>query len=176
MSIVFLVSFIVGLLLAARIMMFGIERSRSQHPAGERSFRLSPAVLSAFALVFGIVGYALTHRPAIRTASVLWIAFVAGLLIAIATARAVRRWWTITPEHEVDDERYVLQGHLARVTQAITPTRPGQVEFQFDTERRVLTAYGLDGMEVAAGTEVVIERIEDDVAYVEPWAAVEERL
>jgi hypothetical protein len=31
-------------------------------------------------------------------------------------------------------------------------------------------------MEVAAGTDVVIERIEDEVAFVEPWAAVEERL
>jgi membrane protein implicated in regulation of membrane protease activity len=176
MSIVFLVSFIVGLLLAARIMMFGIERSRADNPAGERSFRLSPAVLSAFTLVFGIVGYTLIRRPTFRVASVLWIAFIAGLVVSIATARAVRRWWTITPEHEVDDERYVLQGHLARVTQAITATRPGQVEFQIDAERRVLTAYGLDGMEVAAGTDVVIERIEDEVAFVEPWAAVEERL
>jgi len=176
MSIVFLASFIVGLLLAARIMMFGIERSRSQQPDSERSFRLTPAVLCAFALVFGIVGYVLVRQPTIRLASTLWISAASGLVVSVATARAVRRWWAVTPEHEVDDERYVLQGHLARVTQSISPTRPGQVEFEIDTERRVLSAYGLDGAEVAAGTEVVIERIEDDVAYVEPWAAVEERL
>jgi len=176
MSIVFLASFIVGLLLAARIMMFGIERSRSQHPDGERSFRLSPAVFAVFALVFGIVGYVLMRHPSIKTASTLWIALVSGIVASVATASAVRSWWAVTPEHEVDDERYILQGHLARVTESITPTRPGQVEFQIDSERRVLSAYGLDGAEVAAGTDVVIERIEDDVAYVEPWAAVEERL
>jgi hypothetical protein len=176
MSIVFLARFIVGLLLAARIMMFGIERARSQNPDGQRSFRLSPAVFCAFALVFGIVGYVLVRQPAIKTVSALWIALVSGLVAGIVTARAVRSWWAVTPEHEVDDERYVLQGHLARVTQPISSTRPGQVEFQIDTERRVLSAYGLDGAEVAVGTDVVIERIEDDVAYVEPWAAVEERL
>lgn len=176
MSILFVVSFIVGLVLAARIMMFGLERARDEHPGAERSFRLSPAVVAAFALVFGIVGYSLSRRPSIKPASVLWIAGVSGLAVAIAAVRAVRRWWAVTPEHEVDDERYILQGHLARVTQAIGSTRPGQVEFQIDADRRVLNAYGIDGMEVAAGTEVVIERVENDVAYVEPWAAVEERL
>ena len=135
MSIVFLVSFIIGLLLAARIMMFGIERARSENPAGERSFRLSPAVLSAFTLVFGIVGYALIQRPAIRLGSVLWISLVAAFIVSLAAARAVRRWWTVTPEHEVDDERYVLQGHLARVTQAITATRPRQTRSIASTPR-----------------------------------------
>ena len=54
MTIVYLASFIGGLLLAVRIMIAGVERSRTEHPAGERSFRLSPPVVSSFGLVFGL--------------------------------------------------------------------------------------------------------------------------
>jgi hypothetical protein len=34
----------------------------------------------------------------------------------------------------------------------------------------------IDGRGVAAGEEVCIERIEDEVAFVELWATVEQRL
>jgi hypothetical protein len=37
-------------------------------------------------------------------------------------------------------------------------------------------ALSLDGTAVAAGTEVVIDRLEEGVAYVEPWVQVEQRL
>src|SRR3954462_14466909 len=57
MSILFLVSFIGGLLLAVRVMMYGVERPREKSPSGERSFQLSPALLVSFAVVFGVVGY-----------------------------------------------------------------------------------------------------------------------
>jgi membrane protein implicated in regulation of membrane protease activity len=39
-----------------------------------------------------------------------------------------------------------------------------------------LRARSLDDASVDEGTEVVIERIEGDLAYVEPWVQVEERL
>ena len=42
--------------------------------------------------------------------------------------------------------------------------------------RRVLPARSFDDGTLAAGTEVVIERIEDDIAYVEAWLEVEKRL
>jgi hypothetical protein len=37
-------------------------------------------------------------------------------------------------------------------------------------------ARGLDGSVADRGVEVVIERIEENVAYVEPWVEVEKRL
>jgi hypothetical protein len=40
----------------------------------------------------------------------------------------------------------------------------------------VVRARGLDERALAIGTDVVIERIEDDLAYVEAWAEVEKRL
>ena len=59
MTILYLASFIGGLLLAVAVMIFGVERPRERHPTGERSFRLSPAPIGAFAVVFGVVGYIL---------------------------------------------------------------------------------------------------------------------
>src|SRR5262249_51799398 len=95
---------------------------------------------------------------------------------AIIAARLVKRWWRVVPEHDVDDERYVLQGHLARVTKSIGPDVEGEVELQLGTDRRVLRARNAVSGSIAANTDVVIERVEADVAYVESWADVEKRL
>jgi hypothetical protein len=50
------------------------------------------------------------------------------------------------------------------------------VAFEVGQQQRVLPARSLDDLALAAGTEVVIERIENDVAYVESWMEVEKRL
>jgi hypothetical protein len=176
MTILFLASFIGGLLLAVRIMIAGVERPRADHPSGERSFRLSPPMLSALATVFGITGYILSRRQLGTVVTQIAWAAVLGGLASFATARLVRDWWKVTPEHETDDERFVLQGHIARVTKAIGSDVEGEVAFEVGDERHVLRARGLDATALATGADVVIERIEDEIAYVESWAEVEKRL
>ena len=52
----------------------------------------------------------------------------------------------------------------------------GEVAFDIEGDHRVLRARSFDDGALAAGTEVVIERIENDVAYVEAWMEVEKRL
>jgi hypothetical protein len=176
MSIVYLASFIGGLLLAVRIMIAGVERSRDDHPAGERSFRLSPPIVSAFGVVFGLVGYLLGRREVGGRVTDIVIAGVLGAVAAIVTARLVRDWWKVTPEHETDDERYILQGHPARVTRAIRADLDGEVVFEVGDKRHVLRARGIDDTALSTGADVVIERIEDEIAYVESWVEVEKRL
>jgi membrane protein implicated in regulation of membrane protease activity len=176
MTIVYLASFIGGLLLAVRIMISGVERSRDEHPAGERSFRLSPPVVSSFAMVFGLVGYTLARMQIGIAVTQLAIAGVLGAVVAMITARLVRDWWKVTPEHETDDERFLLQGHPARVTRPIRADVDGEVVFEVENQRHVLRARGIDDTALPAGAEVVIERIEDEVAYVESWVEVEKRL
>ena len=176
MNIVYLASFIGGLLLAVRIMIAGVERSRDEHPEGERSFRLSPPVVSAFAVVFGLTGFILARREVGSSVTDVVIAGVLGAIVAIVTARLVRDWWKVTPEHETDDERYILQGHPARVTQAIRAEVDGEVVFEVENQRHVLRARGIDDTALPAGAEVIIERIEDEIAYVESWVEVEKRL
>jgi membrane protein implicated in regulation of membrane protease activity len=104
------------------------------------------------------------------------IAFGSGALAAIAAARLVSRWWKVTPEHDVDDERYILQGHVGRVTKPIRADVDGEVMFEIGTEARMMRARSFDESAMSAGTEVVIERVEGDVAYVEAWREVEKRL
>jgi hypothetical protein len=171
---VYLLAFIVGLMLAVRIMIRGVERPAASHPLRERSFRLSPAVLSAFGMLFGLTGYLLRAR--LSGVGLFASSVALGSIAALAAARLVTRWWAVVPEHDVDDERYVLQGHIARVTKSIRPEVDGEVAFEVEGERHVLRARGIDHGSLDVETEVVIERIEDDLAFVEPWAEVEKRL
>lgn len=175
MTVLYLASFIGGLILAVRIMTHGVERPRDEHPTGDRSFRLSPPVIVAFSMLFGAAGYLMT-RGGVSQSFALPVAALLGGAGAIIAANLVRKWWTVVPEHDVDDERYVLQGHLARVTKSIGPDVDGEVAFEFGGDRRRLRARGSLGEAIAADTDVVIERVEADVAYVEAWADVEKRL
>ena len=176
MTILYLVSFIGGLLLAVRVMIYGVERPREKSPLGERSFRLSPALIVAFSVVFGATGYIMTQRALLTNDARAALAAGLGVIAATAAARLVKRWWKVTPEHDIDDERYVLQGHLARVTKPIQSGVDGEVAFEYAEDRRVLRARSLDAGALPVGTDVVIERIEDDLAYVEAWGEVAKRL
>jgi membrane protein implicated in regulation of membrane protease activity len=176
MTILYLSSFIVGLLLAVRVMIRGVERAPDESPDGERSFRVSPAMVPVFAVVFGLVGYLLSHFSGAGWLTAFLIALVLGCVGALTTGRLVSKWWTTTPESDVDDERYVLQGHIARVTKAIRADVDGEVTYEIEDRQHVLKARSFDAAALSVGTEVVIERIEGDVAYVEAWMEVEKRL
>jgi membrane protein implicated in regulation of membrane protease activity len=157
-------------------MLYGVERPREQNPTGERSFRGSPAILCAFAIVFGALGYTLTRQGVGSDVSRALIAAGIAVAAAFGTARLVTRWWKVTPEHDVDDERYVLQGHVGRVTKPIRADVDGEVMFEIGNEARMMRARSFDESAMSTGTEVVIERVEGDVAYVEAWREVEKRL
>jgi membrane protein implicated in regulation of membrane protease activity len=176
MTILYLASFIGGLLYAVRVMLNGVERPREENPSGERSFRVSPPVVATFAVVFGVAGYAMTRALPASLATNVVVAAGLGILFSVIAARLVLKWWTLTPEHDVEGDREMLQGHLARVTKSIRADVDGEVAFDFANEHRVLRARSCDAGALVAGTEVVIEHIDDDVAYVEAWAEVEKRL
>src|ERR1041384_2914522 len=113
MTAVYLICFIAGFLPRLPVLVSRRERPREEHPRGERTFELSPPVVAGATAMFGVIGYLLTRRQVgtIVTRAIA-SAVVAGVA-AVVTAYLVRKWWAVTPEHEVDDERYVLQGHLA---------------------------------------------------------------
>jgi hypothetical protein len=165
----------IGVIAAVRVMLYGVERQRPAGDDGPRSFSASPAVIATFCFVAGIVGYA-SLRFGLRSAST-WIAALGiGGVAAFGASRIIAAWWTVVPEHDVDDERYVLQGSLGRVVAAITRDAPGSISLESSGHAQVLPARAVDDQSIATGTEVVIERIEEGVAYVEDWAAVEKRL
>ena len=175
MIILYIASFIAGLLTGVAIMLFGIERRPGPDAlAAGVSLRHWIPLAAAFAVGFGVAGYSFSRALSATGA------LVASLVVGVVTAGLVR--WLVAKsasmpvEHDVDDERYVLQGHVARVVSSIIAGREGRISFDYGNELRTLRARSLDDVAVDEGTEVVIERIEGDLAYVEPWLQVEQRL
>jgi hypothetical protein len=172
---IFLGASIAGLLLAVRIMFFGAERRHSAHGDGVPLRWAEPAIAN-FLIMCGIAGYLLTRHHAVDSLAAVGIALVLGALWAAIASRFAIAVARIQPEHDPDDPRYLLQGHVAVVTTAIPAGGEGLVRYDEGNRGRALRARTLDGAPIVEGEEVCIERVEDDVAYVERWALVEARL
>jgi hypothetical protein len=187
MSIVFLASFVIGLLLAVRAMLHGIERpakvARSPRAPADGApvaapprFVINLPTTAGFATGFGVTGYLLVRYTTLSPIAEVLIALVAGAAGAAGALTLVAAWAIPAAKAEVVDERYVLQGAPARVLSIAGDGSSGTIEYQSDGATLTARAAGLDGVLLVAGTEVVIERIEDGIAYVEPWDRVEARL
>jgi len=169
--------FLGGLLLAVRVMFFGVQRQLDDAHLIHRRW---PLALGAFMAAAGAMFYA---RSTVTSG---WVTVV----VLIGVGLGAGAWWLVHRSASLpstdpeDDPRYRFQGHVARVIEPIE-TRgdgdfAGRIAFDFDGRRFELRARFTPGeWERALGradSEVVIERVEDEVAFVEPWAAVEERL
>jgi membrane protein implicated in regulation of membrane protease activity len=175
MTYVFIGLAFLGIIAAVRVMLYGVERERASGDDTPRSFAAAPALLATFSFVAGVVGY-VSIRMGLRPAAT-WLAALGLAIVATyAAARIIAAWWTVVPEHDIDDERYVLQGSLGRVVGAIGSQAAGAISLESSGHQQVMPARAIDDQAMPVGTEVVIERIEDGVAYVEDWAAVEKRL
>jgi len=82
----------------------------------------------------------------------------------------------VQPEHDPDDPRYALQGHVAMVTEAIPDGGEGSIAYGASDASLSLRARSIDGQGIEEGQEVCIERVEEGVAFVELWSLVEARL
>lgn len=178
MRAVAVVAFLGGLLLAVRVMLFGVQRRLDDDHLLHRRW---PLALAAFLVVTGAMLYA---RSAVTGG---WMATV----LLVASVVGAGAWWLVQHSAAIpstdpeDDPRYRFQGHVARVTERIETIANGsfrgRIAFGFDGKDHELLARWTPGDWEERGfgradSEVVIERVEDDVAYVEPWAVVEERL
>ncbi len=168
MAVVFLLCFVIGLILAVFAMLHGVER--------RSGFAVDLPTMAGFAAVFGAVGYPLVQATHLSLAPVLAIAGAAGIAGAVGALTIVAAWAIPAAKAEVVDERYVLQGCLARVTAVRDDGAAGTVEYTIDGTTQIVAARGLDGARLELGSDVAIERVEDGITYVEPWSRVEARL
>lgn len=186
MQLFYLSAFLTGLVLAVYAMIRGVERvgTSGRSPEldafgrrlGVPRLAFSAPTIGAFATVLGVTGYLLWRYSALVAGAQLAVALVAALVGSFFATRAVAHWASQAAEHDVVDERYLLQGHPARVVSPIAPDHVGEVSYLVGGTQYAATAESLDGTAIAAGTEVVIDRVENGVAYVEPWVQVERRL
>jgi hypothetical protein len=104
------------------------------------------------------------------------IAALLGLVWAVLVTRLAVATARLQPEHDPEDPRFALQGHVAIVSAAIPADGEGTITFADAGAQRTVRARTIDGSAIAEREEVCIERLEDDVAFVELWAIVEQRL
>jgi hypothetical protein len=175
MTFLFLAAFIAGLLLGVRVMFFGAER-RQLRPADAMPLRRSEPAIVGFLLMFGVAGYLLSRHGTVSGAAGIALATVLGLAFAALATRLAVATARVQPEHDPDDPRYVLQGHVALVSDPIPADGEGKITFSEAGADRTIRARTIDGTAIAEGQEVCIERVEDEVAFVELWAIVEQRL
>ena len=188
MNYAFLAFFVVGLLLGVRIMLHGVERPARpprRRDAGATPgprFALDLPTAAGFAAVFGGTGYLLVRYAPLGPIVDVVIAAIAGAAGAIGAVALVAAWAIPSAQAEVVDERFLMQGAFARVTAVGDLGTTGTIVYQgagehgSGGETHTSPATGLDGARLEVGGEVVIERIENGMAYVEPWARVEARL
>jgi hypothetical protein len=193
MIVLFVVSFFIGLVLAVVAMLVGVERRASGKafppPVGplvsreallaassQISARFHVPLIAAFSTGFGVIGYPLARYSPLAPVWQLVLGSVGGALAATGAVTIIARWAVPSARRDVPDERYLLQGMLARVTDTIEQASPGRIALEVDGALHAVRAISLNGDPIERGAEVVIERIERDTAFVEPWAQVERRL
>ena len=130
--------------------------------------RFNFVTLAAFLAWFGGMGYLVTRY------STIWLVF--GLLIAVgaglAGATVVSVFLTrvlISAEENLDQSDYKMPGVLGRVSSPIRNGGTGEILYSQAGTRRSCAARGEDGQSIPEGTEVVVTRYEDGIAYVRRW-------
>ena len=175
MQYVFLASFIGGVLLAVRLMFYGAERRLRPSVDTLPLRQWEPATIS-FLVVFGVTGYLLTHSGRLSASEGVVTGAVIGALCAVVITRLAIAAARFQPEHDPEDPRFLLQGRVGVVTVPIPAGGEGAISYQDATAFPSMRAREIEGGAIAAGMEICIDHLDDDIAYVELWARVEERL
>jgi hypothetical protein len=180
----FLIALLAGLGLGTYAMIRGVERHDPAQPIADalgrevRGNRIAwwlPAAAGALT-VFGLVAYLTARLTTLSDFAVIAIGLVGSGLGAVTAHVLVSRWAVPAAAREPEDPRFVLQGHPARVRRPIAPDGVGEVSYEANGRHVVVAARSVDGTAIADRSDVIIERLEGDVAYVELWSRVEERI
>ena len=167
----FLLVFIAGLAAGVYSMLQGVTAGATAGPTTRIGMITGPSV-AAFAVVFGVVGYLCTTRTTLSHPVILILALAGGAATipfsAPLLARAAR-----SRNSPGDPE---IGGQLARVVRSITESDSGEITYHSDGGELRQQALNLVPGKLEPGREVVIDRIENGIAYVEAWESVEKRL
>jgi membrane protein implicated in regulation of membrane protease activity len=161
----------------ARIDVVGptVSREALMAASSEISARFHIPLVAAFATSFGATGYLLGRYSSLGSLGQLGISAGIGAILAALAVVIVAGWALPGARRDIPDERYLLQGMIARVTDPID-TAGGKIILEMNGTLHAVRAVSLNGGFITRGTEVVIERIEAGTAFVEPWSQVERRL
>jgi hypothetical protein len=174
---IFLAAFIGGLVLAVFSMLHGVERARrKRNRARAPSPYYNLPAVAAFATGFGLTGYLLTSRTILPVWADFLLGVAGGALMGGGTVTLLAAWALRGMKGKAIADEQDIQGQPAVVTREISLAGAGEISYDHQGSEIRVAARSLDTRTLPAGAEVVIDRIEDGVAYVEEWAVVERRL
>jgi hypothetical protein len=189
MMVVALGTLILGLILGVWAMLYGTERQVHAHSAllpherqtlhdvaAEPSPLFNRASFAAFCVAFGLTGYVVSRSGAWAVPVQVTVAGLAGGVAMALQSLLIARWAIPSARSEQVDERYVLQGTLATIIDDVPAGGAGRLHYRLDGRDVELPARAMDDSALTLGSDVVIDRVEDDIAYVELWTRVESRL
>ena len=173
-KVLYLLVFLAGLALAVHAMLHGVERWRRRRST-RPSAVLNPPTVAGLAVGIGATGYLLSSRSNFSAASVFLISILVGAA-ALAGMIVLMAKWALRAPATVHSEEEEINGQVATVTRTISPDQTGEITWQAWGRTHSLPARTDGEDEIAEGTEVVIDTVENGVARVELWSVVEGRL
>lgn len=145
----------------------GIAKSASSHSAGHVPwFNASTAM--AFLAWFGGIGYILSAHSRFVGVIALGFAITGGLSASWAVFKFMVKLMNAESSH-LKDEDYRHEGLVCTVTMPVRENGTGEIIFMQNGVRRSAGARSCNGKPLEKGAEVVIERYENGVAYVNRW-------
>lgn len=127
--------------------------------------------LAAFLCWFGGCGYLLSRGADFAFATVLLISLATGL-----GGGAILFWFLVRVllphEKELTAADTETEGVLGLITSPVREGGTGEIQFTQNGSRRFAPARSDTGAMLARGTEVVVMRYEQGIAYVRPWDEV----
>ena len=149
---------------------FHLPHVSVHQPTAESISPLNLATLMMFLTWFGGTGYLLTHYHSAIASLALMIALVVGFaggsFMYLFMARVL-----IANERPLRASDYDMHGVLGRVTIPIRKgDGTGELIYSQQGTRRSCGARSEDGRAIERGTEVVVMRYENGIAYVKPWS------
>ena len=167
----FLLVFIAGLGAGVYSMLQGVTPAAAAGVTTRIGTITGPSV-AAFAVAFGAIGYLCTTHTSLSHPVVLFIALAGGAAtIPLSAPLLAKLAHSNNSSHDAQ-----IGGQLAKVLQSITETDAGEIVYEHEGNEVRHRALNLVAGTLAPGRDVVIDRIEGGVAYVEAWELVERRL
>jgi len=142
-------------------------KSGAMKPSGHMSW-LDASTILAFLAWFGGVGYLLTKHSQLVALAILGFALLAGFFAGLIVFKSMARMVKSTSGQMLDWD-YRVEGTVGTVSMAIREHGTGEVIFEQNGSRKSAGARSEDGTSLPPGTEVVISRYDNGIAYVKRW-------
>lgn len=175
--IVYAAAFALGLLVSVYAMLNGTVRAgRTPGMVEPPHAAFNAPVAGAALIASGAVGYLVAKYSQLGTISTLILALIAAAAGWIGMSVLMARWALQGPLSDPHEDLEELQGTIATVTRAISAEALGEISYSFRGAPLLAPARCVTGEPVPEGAEVVIDKVENGMADVEPWSTVEQRI